>query len=315
MTDHSTERVILIAGPTASGKSALAVSLAAEIGAEIVNADAMQVYKDLQILSARPATAEMAGVPHHLFGHVDGAVRYSVGGWLRDAKEALCGIAGRERPAIVVGGTGLYFRALSEGLSASPDIPPEIRLEAAARLAAIGLEALRAEVVAIDPAMARLKPGDRQRHLRAWEVWRAGGVPLSELQASAEAPVAPRIAARLIIEPERADLYRSIEARFDAMLAAGALDEARRLSARGLDPTLPVMKAVGVVELLDHLAGRLTLEESVRLAKQSSRRFAKRQLTWFRNQTADWPRVGGIEEGLARLRRGLSDRDSPGGER
>lgn len=301
MADRSDERIILIAGPTASGKSALAVTLAAEIGAEIVNADAMQVYRDLQILSARPAPSEMAGVPHHLFGHVDGAVRYSVGGWARDTAATLAGIAARGRAAIVVGGTGLYFRALTEGLSAAPDVPAEIRLEAEARLAGVGPEAFRAEVIAVDPAMARLKPGDRQRHLRAWEVWRATGRSLSDIQATAGAPVASQIAARVVIEPPRADLYRAIEARFDAMLAGGALDEAEALRARRLDPNLPVMKAVGVAELLLHLNGALPVGAAVALAKQSSRRFAKRQMTWFRNQTPGWPRAGTPVDALRAL--------------
>ncbi len=309
-------QVILIAGPTASGKSAAALTLARETGAEIVNADALQVYRDLRILSARPSADEMAGVPHHLFGHVDGAVRYSAGGWARDASKALTEIAARGRPAIVVGGTGLYFRALTDGLSAAPEIPPDIRREAEERLAAIGADAFRAEVIAGDPAMARLKPGDRQRHLRAFEVFRATGTPLSEIQRQAGEPIAPTIAARLVIEPPRADLYRAIEARFEAMLDAGALEEARALRDRGLDPALPVMKAVGVAELLQHLNGALPFEEAVRLAKQASRRFAKRQMTWFRNQTADWSRAGSPVEAVALLLV-IDDpcRDRPGGGR
>lgn len=290
MANRSDARVILIAGPTASGKSGIALALADEVGAEIVNADALQVYRDLSVLSARPSASEEARAPHHLFGHVDGSVRYSVGGWARDAAATLASIAARGRPAIVVGGTGLYFRALTEGLSEAPDIAPSVRAEAEARLAAIGLAAFRAEVIAADPAMARLKPGDRQRHIRAWEVHRATGRPLASFQTGG-APIIDSPAARLILEPPRTDLYGAIEARFDAMMAAGALDEARTLAARGLDPALPVMKAVGVTELLDHLAGRLSLDEAVSLAKQSTRRFAKRQMTWFRNQTPDWPRA------------------------
>lgn len=283
-------QVILIAGPTASGKSAAALMLAEATGAEIVNADALQVYRDLRLLSARPSPADEARAPHHLFGHVDGSVRYSVGGWAKDASMALAAISARGRPAIVAGGTGLYFRALTEGLSAAPDIPAAVRAEAEARLSALGLEAFRAEVIAADPAMARLKPGDRQRHLRAWEVWRATGRALSDIQRSPGTPIAPAIAARIVIEPPRADLYRVIDARFEAMLAAGAMDEAEALCSRGLDSALPVMKAVGAAELMQHLNGDLPLDEAVRLAQQSSRRFAKRQMTWFRNQTPDWPR-------------------------
>jgi tRNA dimethylallyltransferase len=305
MANRPGERVILIAGPTASGKSALALTLAEELGAEIVNADALQVYRDLCTLSARPGPADLARAPHHLFGHVDGAVRYSVGGWAKDAAAALDGIAARRRPAIVAGGTGLYFRALTEGLSAAPDIPANIRREAEARLATLGLEAFRAEAVAADPAMARLNPGDRQRHLRAWEVWRATGRPLSEIQQQPGAPIVRDIAARIVIEPPRSDLYRVIETRFDAMLAAGALDEARALKARGLNPVLPVMKAVGAAELLAHLDGALSLEAAVSLAKQSSRRFAKRQMTWFRNQTPDWPRASAPAAAAERIKDAL----------
>jgi tRNA dimethylallyltransferase len=297
---------ILIAGPTASGKSALALALAAEIDAEIVNADALQVYRDLSILSARPSAAEEERAPHHLFGHVDGAVRYSVGGWARDAAAALAAIAARARPAIFVGGTGLYFRALTEGLSEAPDIPPSVRAEAEARLAAIGLAAFRDEVIAIDPAMARLKPGDRQRHSRAWEVHRATGRPLSTFQTGG-APMIAEPAARIILDPPRAALYRAIEERFDAMLAAGALAEVEALAARRLSPALPVMKAVGVTELLDHLGGRLSLAEAISLAKQSSRRFAKRQMTWFRNQTPDWPRAAHPRDGVNAIRRQLGE--------
>ncbi len=298
--------VILIAGPTASGKSALALALADEIGAEIVNADALQVYRDLRVLSARPSAAEEARAPHHLFGHVDGAVRYSVGGWARDAAAALAAIAARGRPAIVVGGTGLYFRALTQGLSEAPDIPPSVRGEAEARLAAIGLPAFREEVVAADPAMARLKPGDRQRHIRAWEVHRVTGRPLSAFQ-SGGAPMIAAPAARIVLEPPRAALYRAIEERFDAMLAGGALAEVEALAARRLSPALPVMKAVGVPELLDHLAGRLSLDAATSFAKQSSRRFAKRQMTWFRNQTPDWPRAADIQDGINVIRRQLGE--------
>lgn len=292
--------VILIAGPTASGKSALALALADEIGAEIVNADALQVYLDLRVLSARPSAADEARAPHHLFGHVDGSVRYSVGGWARDAAAALSAIAVRGAPAIVVGGTGLYFRALTEGLSEAPDITPSVREEAEARLAAIGLPAFRAEVIAADPAMARLKPGDTQRHIRAWEVHRATGRPLSAFQTGG-APIIADAPVRILLEPPRAALYQAIEARFDTMLVAGARTEVEALAARSLNPALPVMKAVGVRELLDHLAGRLSLEDAIRFAKQSSRRFAKRQMTWFRNQTPDWPRAASQAEAHAVL--------------
>lgn len=308
MANREGETVILIAGPTASGKSAAALTLAEEIGAEIVNADALQVYRDLQILSARPSPADELRGAHHLFGHIDGAVRYSVGGWAKDVAATLAAVRARGKPAVVVGGTGLYFRALTEGLSDAPDIPADIRRDAEARLAAIGLDAFRAEVLAADPAMARLKPADRQRHLRAWEVWRATGRPLSKIQQAAGTPIAPAIAAKVIIEPPRADLYRVIDTRFDAMLAKGAMDEARALRARNLDPMLPVMKAVGVAELLLHLGGALSLDEAVHGAKQSSRRFAKRQMTWFRNQTPDWPRTSAPAEAVEHITATLTGR-------
>lgn len=293
------KRVILIAGPTASGKSAAALALAERIGGEIVNADALQVYRDLHVLSARPGDDELKRAPHHLYGCVDGAVRYSAGQWSRDAATAIAEISARGRAAIIVGGTGLYFRALESGLAAAPEIAPAIREAATAHLAAIGLDAFRAEILAFDPAMARLKPADRQRHIRAWEVYHATGAPLSALQTAPGSPIVDRIDARVVIEPERAALYAMIEQRYDAMIASGGLDEARALAARRLDPALPAMKAVGAAELLAHLSGRVSANEAIDLAKRNSRRFAKRQLTWFRNQTPDWPRARSAAEALA----------------
>jgi len=305
MPGEPSGKSILIAGPTASGKSAAALELAEAIGGEIVNADAIQVYRDLRILSARPTSAEEARVRHRLFGHVDGAVRYSAGGWARDAASAIGDIHARGKPAIVAGGTGLYFRALEFGLAEAPAIPEEVRAAAAARLEAIGAEAFRAEVLQIDPALSRLDPADRQRHIRAWEVFHAGGVRLSELHERAGAPAAMRIDARIVIEPPRAGLYAAIEARYDGMISAGALEEARALAARGLDPGLPVMKAVGAAELVAHLSGRLSLDEAIELAKRNSRRFAKRQLTWFRHQAAEWPRAATAGEAARALRLAL----------
>lgn len=298
--------VILIAGPTASGKSRAALALAAEIGGEIVNADALQVYNDLKVLSARPTAAEESIARHHLYGHIDGAVRYSVGKWSQDADHAFKGIHARGGPAIVVGGTGLYFRALEGGLAETPDIPAKIRAAAQARFNALGPDRFRDEVLAFDPAMARFRPADRQRHLRAWEVFHAAGVPLSAIQAGPAAPMRWRISARVVIEPPlRAALYNAIEARYDRMIGAGGLEEARSLAARALDPDLPVMKAVGAVELLAHLRGELALDEAIALAKRNSRRFAKRQMTWFRHQAAGWARAASAEEAV-RLAIGLA---------
>ena len=291
MTDRVGECVVLIAGPTASGKSAAALALAERHGGEIVNADAIQVYRDLEILSARPGPGELAKAPHHLFGFLGGEERCSAGRWARFAGEAVKGVLARGRMAIVVGGTGLYFRALEEGLSPVPEIPGEIREAAAARLAELGAEAFRAEVVKADPAMARLPAADAQRLLRAWEVREATGAPLSDFQSLPREPLIGPPAARIVIEPQRETLYAACEARFDRMMEEGALEEARRLKARRLDPGLPVMKALGAAELIAHLEGALALDEAVDLAKQNTRRFAKRQMTWFRNQAASWPRA------------------------
>lgn len=298
---------VLIAGPTASGKSAAAIDIARKLNGEIINADAIQVYRDLEILSARPSTDEVRDMPHHLYGHVDGRARYSVGAWVAAVRAVLAHLAARNRAAIFVGGTGLYFRALTDGLSVIPDIPAQIRRAACARLAEIGIEKLRQEVLDVDPVMARLAPADRQRHLRAWEVHAATGQTLSSFQALETEPVLSAIAARVVLAPARDQLYARCEARFDAMLVAGGRDEAEALNARQLAPDLPVMKALGAAELIAALNGTISDEDAARLAKRNTRRFAKRQLTWFRNQTADWPRAengaAAIDEVFRQLRK------------
>jgi tRNA dimethylallyltransferase len=287
-----TQPVLLIAGPTASGKSALALRLAERIGGEIVNADALQLYADLSVLSARPTSEEMARAPHHLFGVADGADGWSVGRWLEAALPILEGIAGRGRRAIVVGGTGLYFRALTKGLADIPAVPAAARRAAADAYQRLGEDAFRQALAARDPAAAvRIAPGDRQRLLRAYEVAEATGKALTDWQADTAAPLGAHQWRAVVLEPDRAALYARCDARLDAMIEAGALDEVRALTARRLDPLAPVMKAVGVRELAAHLAGELTLAEAVALAQQETRRYAKRQLTWFRNQTPDWPRL------------------------
>lgn len=290
MPEKTGKRTILIAGPTASGKSAAALALAEKIGGEIVNADAIQVYKDLNVLSARPSASDTARAPHQLYGHVDGAVRYSAGEWSRAAALSLADIHRRGKAAIVAGGTGLYFLALEAGLSKAPPIPDEVRAAAAARFDEIGADAFRREVLAFDPEMARLAPADRQRHVRAWEVFKTCGAPLSEIQRRPGAPMVDKIDARVVVEPPRAALFAAIEARFDRMIADGALAEARTLLGRRLEPDLPVMKAVGAAELIAHVKGLVSLDEGIELAKRNSRRFAKRQLTWFRTQAPLWPR-------------------------
>ncbi len=287
MSDAS---VIFIAGPTASGKSAAALEIARAISAEIVNADAMQVYADLSILTARPSPEDERAVPHYLYGALDGAERCSAGRWARLAADAVGGILGREKSAIVVGGTGLYFRALEQGLSPVPAAPAEIRARATARREEIGPAAFRAEVILRDPAMAHLPEGDAQRLIRAWEIHEATGKPLSYFQNQPRAPLIENVAARIVIAPDRETLYARCDARAEAMLGEGAVEEVKALVARKLDPSLPVMKALGVPEISAFLAGEATRAETLAALQQVTRRFAKRQLTWFRNQANDWPR-------------------------
>jgi tRNA dimethylallyltransferase len=261
----------------------------------VVNADALQIYRDLSVLSARPAPEEEALVPHHLFGVADAAEAWSVGRWLREAEPVLEGVAARGRPAVVVGGTGLYFRALTQGLAQLPAVPAEVRANVAERFDRLGEAAFREELRTRDPAAeARIFPGDRQRLARAFEVHEATGRSLSDWQADA-APVFARDFRAAVLEPPRDELYARCDARFGAMVDAGALEEVRALLARGLDAALPAMKAVGVRELGAHLSGELGLEEAIAHARQQTRRYAKRQLTWLRNQTPDWPRISSAD--------------------
>jgi tRNA dimethylallyltransferase len=287
-----TGRIWLIAGPTASGKSALALRLAEQTGGELVNADALQLYADLRLLSARPSAAEEARAPHHLFGHADAADGWSTGRWLRAAGEALAQIAARGRDAIVVGGTGLYFRALTQGLSDAPEIAPEARAAADADFDALGEAAFRARLAQGDPAAAaRIGPGDRQRLVRAWEVFAASGRPLTDWQRSS-APALPAGSWRAVaLEPPREVLYARCDARLQMMVEQGVLDEVAALSARGLDPRLPAMKAVGLREFAAHLRGETDLATAMEDAQRETRRYAKRQMTWMRGQMAAWPRL------------------------
>jgi tRNA dimethylallyltransferase len=279
---------ILIAGPTASGKSALALALAERLGGTVVNADSMQVYRDLHVITARPAPDEAARAPHLLYGHVDAAENYSVGRWLADAAPALREVWAAGRVPILTGGTGLYFKALTQGLSAVPPVPDEIRTRLRARMEAEGPAALHAELVRRDPA-TQLKPGDRTRIARALEVLEATGRPLADWHREGQAPLIDAAAAvKVFLAPERDDLRRRIDARFDAMLAAGALDEVRALAERHLDPLLPAMKAHGVPWLIRHLAGEITLTAAAEGAKNDTRRYTKRQFTWARHQLPDW---------------------------
>ncbi|MFA7264575.1 MAG: tRNA (adenosine(37)-N6)-dimethylallyltransferase MiaA [Caulobacter sp.] len=287
-----TRQILLIVGPTASGKSALALRAARALDGEIVNADALQLYADLRVLSARPSEEEQDGVPHHLFGVADGADGWSVGRWLRAASPLIADIRARGRTPVVVGGTGLYFKALTEGLADVPPTPAAVRQGVTSLFDTLGEDRFRALLASADPdAARRIAPGDRLRLQRAMEVLEATGRPLSAWQADTAPALEPDAWRAVAIVPDRADLYARCDARFDAMLAAGALDEVRALLARGLAPLLPVMKAVGVRELAAHLAGETPLVQAAELARQETRRYAKRQLTWLRNQTPDWPRI------------------------
>jgi tRNA dimethylallyltransferase len=278
--------IILIAGPTASGKSALALKLAEKLGGTIINADSMQVYNDLRIITARPSPEEESRVPHRLYGHVEASENYSVGRWFAEATKALSEAREQGRPALLVGGTGLYFSTLTRGIAAVPPIPEELRRDVRARLTAEGTAALHAELAARDPATAaRLKPGDRSRVTRALEVVLATGRSLTAWHDDNTRPsVDIQRAAKVFLMPERDELRSRIDARFDAMMAAGALAEVRALAARQLDPNLPAMKAHGVPWLIRHLNREIPLDEAIAQAKRDTQRYTKRQATWFRNQ-------------------------------
>ncbi|HTT49005.1 MAG TPA: tRNA (adenosine(37)-N6)-dimethylallyltransferase MiaA [Pseudolabrys sp.] len=282
--------VILIAGPTASGKSALALAVAEKLGGIVVNADSMQVYRDLRIVTARPSPDEEARVPHRLYGHVDAAENYSVGRWCRDAGDVLAEAIRRDRPAVLVGGTGLYFKALTSGLAAVPPIPADIRSSVRSRLQTEGAATLHAELARLDPRTAqRLMPNDRSRISRALEVVLATDRSLTDWHREGLPPLVDADSAiKVFVTCERAELVRRIEARFAAMLKAGALEEVRALAARNLDPSLPAMKAHGVPWLIRHLNGEISLETAAAGAIMDTRRYAKRQLTWFRNQMPGW---------------------------
>jgi tRNA dimethylallyltransferase len=283
-------KAVLIAGPTASGKSALALELARKTGGVIINADSMQVYRDLRILTARPTPDEEARVPHRLYGHVDAAVNFSAGSWVADAAKVLAEVRAQNRLPIFVGGSGLYFKALTRGLSAVPSIPAAIREGVRARLERSGVEALHAELAQRDPASAdRLKPRDRTRIARALEVVEATGRSLTDWHRDGLPPLLPQGQfSALFLAPDRDELYARIDARYDAMLAAGALEEVAALAARHLDPLLPAMKAHGVPALIRHIRGEIMLEEAAAIGRADTRHYAKRQFTWFRHQLPEF---------------------------
>lgn len=284
----------LIAGPTASGKSARALELASRTGGVIINTDSMQVYDVLSALTARPGPEDLEAAPHRLFGYVSPTIPYSTGTWVRDVGNLLGSPELSERPAIFVGGTGLYFRALIEGLSPMPIIPDDIRDSVREQLRAEGSPALHAVLAEKDTeTAARLRPTDGQRVARALEVLQASGRSITSWQNERSVPLVDGDSAeKIVLEPDRERLAHRISVRFDLMLQESALEEVRALNALDLDPSLPAAKAIGVPELTAFLNGEISLEEAATRAKAASRQYAKRQMTWFRNQLgSDWTRV------------------------
>lgn len=277
--------MLVIAGPTGSGKSALALAVAEQCGGVIINADSAQVYRELRVLTARPSPDDEARVPHRLYGVLSAAERCSAGRWRELAVAEISRARAEGRQAIVAGGTGLYLRALTDGLAAIPPIPAEVRAQAEELWAKLGRDGFRDALAEHDPvAAARLPAGDRQRLLRAWEVVQATGRSLSDWQAAAPASASVGALATIVLLPPREVLYPALDARFLRMIEAGAVDEVRRLLALHLDPSLPAMKALGVRELAGFVDGTASLEAATAAAQQATRRFAKRQMTWLRHQ-------------------------------
>lgn len=299
-------KAVLIAGPTASGKSALALDLAEAAGGTVINTDSMQVYRDLRVLTARPTVEEEARVPHRLYGHVDAAVNYSAGAWVKDAAAVLAEVQESGRLPIFIGGTGLYFKALTRGLSNVPPVPDAVREAVRQRLEQDGPEALHAELARRDlEAAARLRPRDRVRIARALEVVEATGRPLAEWHAHGLPPLLPpQGVVALFLAPDRKDVYERIDRRFESMMDRGALEEARALGHRRLDPLLPAMKAHGVPALIRYLAGDLSREEAIAIGQIDTRHYAKRQFTWFRHQLPEFEWVA-PEQARAWLEAGL----------
>ena len=278
--------VVVVAGPTATGKSALALDLAGAMDGTIINADSMQVYADLRILTARPTEAAVRRAPHRLYGVVPAVEACSAARWRALAVAEIDAACAVGRQPILVGGTGLYLKALMEGLSPVPTVPQHIRAEATARHAALGGERFHQELAGEDPEMAaRLDPGDTQRLIRAWEVLRATGRSLADWQRQARDGAPPHLRFHVIVlDPPRDCLYRACNARFLQMVDEGAVDEVRQFAQLSPDPSLPAMRALGVRELMAHLEGRSTLAEAIAQAQTATRQYAKRQVTWFRHQ-------------------------------
>ncbi len=280
---------ILITGPTASGKSALAIDMAKRHNGVVINADSMQVYDTLHVLTARPFEADMQGIPHHLYGHVPASQHYSTGEWFRDAVEVLEAVRRDGRIPVFVGGTGLYFKALTGGLSDMPAVPADIREDVRRRLQQDGAEALHAVLSQKDPETAQtLRPGDGQRIARALEIFAATGQSIRVFQAR-QGPVAidPDQALKIVVLPDRALLRQRIDRRFAGMLDGGAVDEVKMLLSLDLKLEMPAMKAIGVPQIAAMLAGTMSKDEVVETASAATRQYAKRQMTWFRNQLDD----------------------------
>jgi len=287
----NTPEAILIAGPTASGKSRLAIEIATLRNGVVINADSMQVYAELRAVTARPSAEDEARVPHRLYGYVPARTRYSVGQWLVDVAALLDEARGHAMLPILVGGTGLYFKALTEGLATIPPVPAEVRKALGIETGGADTASLHARLGAVDPETAAVvRPSDRARILRALEVFEATGQSLAAWQRAAPAPplVPPDGAERIVLAPDRALLHERIGARAERLVGDGALPEVQALAVLGLDPALPAMKAIGVRELISHRNGDVSLDEAIAAIKTETRRYAKRQMTWFRGQMADW---------------------------
>jgi tRNA dimethylallyltransferase len=284
--DPSKAPILVVAGPTASGKSALGIAIAEKVNGTVINADSMQVYRDLRVLTARPIEDEMRQVPHRLYGVLDGAVHGTAAVWVDLARQAIAETVAEGRVPILLGGTGMYLRSLFEGLAEIPPIPAEIRAAARARLETDGAPGMHAALAEADPdTAAALKPGDSQRLVRAWEVLQATGRGLAAWQAVPANPGLPNPVFRLLLAPPRDRLYARIDRRFEGMIAVGALDEARAVLARTDIPAdAPMRKAHGLPELIQYLKGEISLDEAIRVGQLNTRHYAKRQTTWFRHQ-------------------------------
>jgi tRNA dimethylallyltransferase len=287
------KRAILIAGPTASGKSALALALAEQFGGAIVNADSMQVYRDLRVLTARPSEEDEARVPHRLYGHVPAREAYSAGRYALEARRAIEAVQAEGRIVVIVGGTGLYFKALTEGLSPIPAIPDEIRIRWRMKADEVGAAELHKELAARDAAMAaRLRPTDPQRIVRALEVLEATGRSLALWQCEPGIPIVSEAEAlRIVIDADREEIHRRCDQRFLSMIEEGAIEEVRLLLKQNLSEDLPVMRALGVRPLRQLVSGILSRDEAIAAAQAETRQYVKRQQTWLKGNMSAWKGV------------------------